>query len=98
VLDYLFGLSFFCNRDNLDTHRHRGLAVLAPDTFREIDLFDGVAIFDGYFPYKLTHRSSPEQQFSYFRREHLHLAQESADDLSSLRALVGDFRLGADKP
>src|SRR6266540_3682640 len=56
MLDYLFGRSFFCNRDDLDTHRHRCLAVLATDMFREVDLFGDVAMFNRNFPYKLTHR------------------------------------------
>jgi hypothetical protein len=49
VLDYLFGLSFFSNCHDLDTHRRRSLAVLATDTFREVDLFGDVAIFNRYF-------------------------------------------------
>jgi len=49
VTDYFFELSFFSNRDDLNTHWHRGLAVLATDMFTEVDLFGDVAIFDRYF-------------------------------------------------
>jgi hypothetical protein len=49
VPDYLLGVSFFSNSDDLDTRRHCGLAVLATDKFREIDLLGDVAIFNRYF-------------------------------------------------
>ena len=62
VLDCLFGRSLFSNRDDLDTHWHRGLAMLATDIFTEVNLFDHVAILNRYLSYKLTHRSPPERQ------------------------------------
>ena len=63
VPDYFLGLSFFSNRDHLDTHRHCELAVLTMDTFSEIYLFGDVAVFYWYFSHKLTHHAPPEQPF-----------------------------------
>jgi hypothetical protein len=49
VLQDLFGLSRWLNRDDLNTNRHRSLTFTALDMFSKVDLFDHPAMFDRYF-------------------------------------------------
>jgi hypothetical protein len=83
VPDHFSRLSFFPDGDDLDTHRHRELAVLTTDTFSEIYLFSDVAVLEWYFSQKLTHRAPPEMHFISY--EKLNIVQGSADDLTRLR-------------
>ena len=49
VLQDLFGLSLWLNRDDLDANRHRSLTLTALDMFSKVDLFGHPAMFDQYF-------------------------------------------------
>ena len=61
VFHYLSGASLFPYRDDLDPHRHRSLAVLAPHMFGGVYLLRDTAMLDWNFSDELTHRLPPEQ-------------------------------------